>query len=88
MPEIKPYIDNSLNGNSNTATLKMGTNQPFTYQAFVAVDLLKHIVTLFKHTLARQKSRADLKSLNDDQLKDVGLSRRDADREAAKYFWQ
>ncbi len=88
MSEIKPYIDNILNDNSNTAALKQAPKQPYSYQAFVAIDLAKHIVTLFKLTIAKQKSRADLKALNNHQLKDIGLTRKEADREAAKPFWQ
>jgi uncharacterized protein YjiS (DUF1127 family) len=37
--------------------------------------------------LERRRSRRALLRLNDDQLKDIGLSRADADREASRPFW-
>jgi uncharacterized protein YjiS (DUF1127 family) len=37
---------------------------------------------------ARAMSRDDLAQLNDDALKDIGLSRADAYRESSKPFWR
>ena len=38
--------------------------------------------------LSRRQGRQELSSLDDDQLKDVGISREDAVREASKPFWR
>ena len=38
--------------------------------------------------LIRRQGRQELSSLDDDQLKDVGISREDAVREASKPFWR
>ena len=37
--------------------------------------------------LERRRSRIALLEMNDDQLKDIGLSRSDADGEARRRFW-
>ena len=38
--------------------------------------------------LDRAKQRNDLCELTDVQLADIGLSRREAEREAGKWFWE
>jgi uncharacterized protein YjiS (DUF1127 family) len=38
--------------------------------------------------LDRAKQRNDLSELTDFQLADIGLSRREAEREAGKWFWE
>ncbi len=38
--------------------------------------------------LDRAKQRDDLSSLTDDQLRDIGVSRHEAEREAGKWFWE
>lgn len=35
----------------------------------------------------RARQRRALESLNDDQLKDIGVSRCDVERESVKWFW-
>ena len=37
--------------------------------------------------LDRSKQRSDLSELTDIQLADIGVSRREAEREAGKWFW-
>ena len=37
--------------------------------------------------LDRSKQRSDLSELTDDQLADIGVTRREAEREAGKWFW-
>ncbi len=37
---------------------------------------------------ARARTRTELMTLSDDMLKDIGLSRCDADREYSKPFWR
>jgi uncharacterized protein YjiS (DUF1127 family) len=44
-----------------------------------------HIIALW---LNRRHGRQELRSLDDEQLKDVGISREDALREADKPFWR
>lgn len=50
------------------------------------------IVRALRHTLARWRERAHgrglLSRMSDRQLKDIGLSRLDANREARKFFWR
>lgn len=50
--------------------------------ARVVVSLL----SLLGHLAERRKTRIDLLELSDDQLKDIGISRADAYREAARWF--
>jgi uncharacterized protein YjiS (DUF1127 family) len=38
--------------------------------------------------LDRAKQRNDLSALSDDQLADIGVTRREAAREAGKWFWE
>lgn len=40
------------------------------------------------HMLKRQRSRLGLESLTDEQLHDIGLTRKDSETEQSKYFWQ
>ena len=38
--------------------------------------------------IERDRQRSDLLELNDHLLKDIGISRADAQREGAKHFWE
>jgi uncharacterized protein YjiS (DUF1127 family) len=38
--------------------------------------------------LDRSNQRIDLSELSDSQLADIGLTRREAEREAGKWFWE
>jgi len=44
-------------------------------------------VEWFEHQLEKRRSRLALLELNDDQLKDVGISWADAYREGLRSFW-
>ena len=44
-------------------------------------------IGLLDRMLERRRSRMALLELNDDQLKDIGLSRADAWREGVRPFW-
>ena len=49
---------------------------------------IKRSVDLVATWSARQKQRHDLAMLNDEALRDIGLTRSDVERETAKPFWQ
>ena len=44
--------------------------------------------SIFQTWRERSQSRAALRNLDEQQLRDVGLSRREAEREARKPFWR
>jgi len=49
------------------------------------------ICTAYRRTLwlkQRQNTRQQLLDLSDDQLKDIGISREAAQKEANKFFWE
>ena len=46
------------------------------------------LLSRFRAWRERARSRHLLLQLDDRMLRDVGLTRSDADRECAKYFWQ
>jgi uncharacterized protein YjiS (DUF1127 family) len=52
----------------------------------------RRILTSLVYTLGtwliRRDGRQELSSLDDEQLKDIGISREDALREASKPFWR
>lgn len=50
--------------------------------------LHSRVLALLKRWLRNQQQRSALRRLDDDQLRDVGISRDQAEHEAAKYFWQ
>lgn len=47
-----------------------------------------HLSMLLKQWRARARGRADLATLNADQLRDIGVTAHEAGVEAAKPFWQ
>jgi uncharacterized protein YjiS (DUF1127 family) len=51
-------------------------------------QILTSLVYTLGTWLTRRDGRQELSSLDDDQLKDVGISREDALREAGKPFWR
>ena len=58
-------------------------------------DVLLFIPRVFKYVFdvllvwqERAETRLRLADLDDRQLQDIGISRTDAEREAAKFFWQ
>jgi uncharacterized protein YjiS (DUF1127 family) len=53
-----------------------------------AVPLLVRFVSLLRTWRGREMERAFLASLNHNQLRDMGLTRVDALREADKPFWR
>jgi uncharacterized protein YjiS (DUF1127 family) len=52
------------------------------------LEALRRIVDLMLLWRERARSRQQLLRLNDDLLKDIGLSRADVHREAVKPFWR
>ncbi|MDZ5696971.1 DUF1127 domain-containing protein [Chelativorans sp. M5D2P16] len=50
-------------------------------------QLVSAILLRLDAILEKRRSRLALLELNDDQLKDIGISRADACREAARPFW-
>jgi uncharacterized protein YjiS (DUF1127 family) len=46
------------------------------------------IVGFWRRMLERSRQRQDLLTLDDHLLADIGLSRREAEREARKWSWQ
>ena len=49
---------------------------------------LLSVVAWLERQLERRRSRIALLEMSDDQLKDIGLSRSDADGEARRRFWE
>jgi uncharacterized protein YjiS (DUF1127 family) len=49
---------------------------------------IRRLVLTFQEWRRRARSRQELSKLSDHMLKDIGLSREAADREAAKPFWR
>ena len=47
----------------------------------------KTIWRVLDNLLERRRSRLALLEMTDEQLKDIGISRRDADREGRRSFW-
>ncbi|MEW9834957.1 DUF1127 domain-containing protein [Mesorhizobium marinum] len=48
---------------------------------------LLRVVSMIEGALQRRRSRLDLMELSDAQLKDIGVSRSEAFREANRPFW-
>lgn len=71
-------------------------------QGEMRASLKEHFLQLYWHSLTellysikyvrwlqqRQRSRLQLLDLNDDQLRDIGLTRQQAQQEGQKAFWQ
>ena len=51
-------------------------------------SLLMAVLVSIDAMAERHRSRNALSALNDEQLKDIGLSRADAYREASRPFWR
>lgn len=50
--------------------------------------LLRGVIQSFIAWIEKRRSRAVLQTLTDDQLRDIGITRRDAEREISKsFFW-
>ena len=45
------------------------------------------VLAVLMRLLDRAKQRGDLSELTDVELADIGVSRREAEREAGKWFW-
>jgi hypothetical protein len=54
----------------------------------LALGAFGRVLTLLSRGYDRHLQRLDLSELTDEQLDDIGLSRRDAEREVAKPFWR
>lgn len=52
-----------------------------------ALKLVETIRTTFAHRLAIARGRRELRDLSDHLLKDIGISRADAEFEARRPFW-
>jgi uncharacterized protein YjiS (DUF1127 family) len=50
-------------------------------------DALSSFARRLHTIMARRQQRRDLRELTDDQLRDIGLTRTEARREAARPFW-
>jgi uncharacterized protein YjiS (DUF1127 family) len=50
--------------------------------------LARMVVTIFRIWPDRWHQRRDLREMDNDQLHDLGISRREAMREGRKPFWQ
>jgi uncharacterized protein YjiS (DUF1127 family) len=48
----------------------------------------KSLLAWLMRGLERANQREDLSELNDFQLADIGVTRREAEREAGKWFWE
>lgn len=68
-----------------------GAGMPARLRRSLAVALAACLVHLSDTALLwreRAAQRRALQNLNDDQLKDIGLSRCDVEGESAKWFWR
>lgn len=54
----------------------------------LALDLVARIYRWFGAALERRQSRRELLELDERTLRDIGVSREDVEREAAKPFWR
>ncbi|TPK65792.1 DUF1127 domain-containing protein [Mesorhizobium sp. B2-4-15] len=52
------------------------------------VRVIRSLARWIDHLLERRRSRLALLEMTDDQLKDIGISRCDAHREAIRPFWE
>ena len=48
---------------------------------------LANLVVVVRAIMEKQDSRATLRELSDHQLRDIGITRRQAREESSKYFW-
>lgn len=62
--------------------------QPVGPQALATLGRIGALVAAFQEWQERYRSRRDLMRLSDYQLKDIGLSRLDAEEEFSKPFWR
>ncbi|WP_374655278.1 DUF1127 domain-containing protein [Dongia sp.] len=70
----------------STASSQRGTR--FSSDPLAPVARLGAIVVAFQEWQERRRTRRDLMRLTDYQLKDIGLSRLDAEEEFSKPFWR
>ena len=70
-----------LHSEPNTAAFTTFNGNPPHFAAGSFLDWLLRF-------LDRSKQRDDLSELDDGQLADIGLTRREAKREAGKWFWE
>ena len=49
---------------------------------------MKRLLTYIEKKRERQLTRKQLLDLPDDRLKDLAITRKEADKEARKFFWQ
>jgi uncharacterized protein YjiS (DUF1127 family) len=69
-----------------SAFVTTGSRAPGRVRARAASVALR-VVLMIEDALERRRSRLALMELNDDQLKDIGVSRSEAFREANRPFW-
>jgi uncharacterized protein YjiS (DUF1127 family) len=71
----------------STASSQAASRQPLNPQ-FTVPGRLGALFVAFQEWQERHRSRQDLMRLSEYQLKDIGLSRLDAEEEYSKPFWR
>jgi uncharacterized protein YjiS (DUF1127 family) len=78
----------SLPQQFNSSPLPIAVTWPVARRRSSAMIVLRHMAAVIRSWRQRARSREELARLSDHMLKDIGLSRSDALREAAKPFFR
>lgn len=78
-------IDTLASETSATSTYPRGAAAGFGGRVVMVLNTALHVFSL---AMERRRSRLALMELTDDMLKDIGLSRADAEREGMRRPWQ
>ncbi len=63
-------------------------SHPASFRGKTGRHMLTSLIRTLEIWLVRRDGRQELSSLDDEQLKDVGISREDVLREVSKPFWR
>jgi uncharacterized protein YjiS (DUF1127 family) len=69
-------------------TVAQSIFRPLQARATARRHTFQNLVALFREWRIRARGRADLATLDDRQLRDIGLTRCDVGREISKPFWR
>ena len=69
------------------STLSTGTTGACTRSSGSRTSTLMRVISVIEMAVQRRRSRIALMEMSDAQLKDIGVSRSEAYREASRPFW-